>query len=398
MTVGKNSQSLRQDNLCLLLRNILSAETALSRASLAKQVGLARPTVSRLIDELVDLGIVSELEPVRNAVGRPAAPLVPRPGAYCSIGIEVNLNYLAVVVLDLAGAELFKVCESYACRAGSPKQVIGRAFSLLRDFNVPAGMQIVSIWLAVPGLVTPDRKSVITSPNLGWENVTPSAFEWDNLTGLTATISPTNLILANEADASAYTYIYSAPGKLNADATFLYLSAEVGIGAAIVRRGKIFGGQHGWAGEIGHMCVDSAGPVCRCGSNGCLEQYAGLEAMVRRAGLERDASIDQLLTAAGEGETKAEQALCECARALGIAVANVLNLLDLDLVILGGHLAALHERISDVLLDELRHRVLSSRWASISVSPSKYGRFTAARGAALAGLEAFIRNPETWSA
>ena len=396
MTVGKNSQSLRQENLRLLLQNILSSEDALSRATLAKQVGLARPTVSRLVDELVDLGIVSELAPVRNTVGRPAAPLVARAGVRCSVGVEVNLNYLAVVVLDLAGAELFKVCDSFTSRTASPKQVIARAFTLLRDFLPPAGMQVVSIWLAVPGLVTPDRKTVVTSPNLGWENVTPSDFAEEGPTGLAAGISPANLVLANEADASAYTYIYSAPGRLNPDATFLYLSAEVGIGAAIVRGGKIFGGQHGWAGEIGHTCVDSAGPACRCGSNGCLEQYAGLEAMARRAGLKEDASIDQLLTAAEQGDTKAEHALCECARALGIAVANVLNLLDLDLVILGGHLAALHDQISNMFLAELRHRVLSSRWASISVSPSKYGRFTAARGAALAGMEAFVHNPEVW--
>ena len=179
MTVGKNSQSLRQENLRLLLQNILSSGEALSRATLAKQVGLARPTVSRLVDELVDLGIVSELAPVRNTVGRPAAPLVARAGVRCSVGVEVNLNYLAVVVLDLAGAELFKVCDSFTSRTASPKQVIARAFTLLRDFLPPAGMQVVSIWLAVPGLASLDRKTVVTSPNLGGENVTPSDFVED---------------------------------------------------------------------------------------------------------------------------------------------------------------------------------------------------------------------------
>lgn len=101
--------------------------------------------------------------------------------------------------------------------------------------------------------------------------------------------------MVNEADASAYSVLYKNPGQIGGTSDFLYLSAGVGVGAALIYEGRLFSGQHGWAGEIGHMCVDTAGPKCSCGSNGCLEQYAGLDAMLTRANLPVGESVAPLI-------------------------------------------------------------------------------------------------------
>ena len=191
--------------------------------------------------------------------------------------------------------------------------------------------------------------------------------------------------------------LYKNPDKIGGTSDFLYLSAGVGVGAALIYEGRLFSGKHGWAGEIGHMCVDTAGPKCSCGSNGCLEQYAGLDAMLTRANLPVGESVAPLIDHMAKGNLQARKTVDLCAKSLGTTIANVLNLLDLDTVVMGGHFAQLFNYMEVILMSELKYRLLSSRWSSITVKPGQHGTFTAARGASLLGFERFLRKPELWA-
>ena len=178
--------------------------------------------------------------------------------------------------------------------------------------------------------------------------------------------------------------------------SFLYLSGEVGVGGAMVVDGAGFGGRHGWSGEIGHTVIDPNGPLCRCGSTGCLEQYAGKDALMRAAGLDLDRPIGDLQRAAEDGNPAALDSLAGGARALGTAVANAINLMDVENVVLGGIYAALAPFLIPTIEDSLRSRVLSAPWSGLQVSAATIREDAALTGAASTVLADVIDDPSAW--
>src|SRR5699024_8919941 len=126
-------------------------------------------------------------------------------------------------------------------------------------------------------------------------------------------------------------------------------------------------GVHNVAGELGHVCVDPAGPSCRGGATGCLEAFAGTAAILRAAGLPAASDLRQVSSAVEPGIEKAEQAVARAARALGIALAALVNLVDVRAVVLGTTLAELTEPMRPVIEAELSARVLAAQWAPVSL-------------------------------
>ena len=197
------------------------------------------------------------------------------------------------------------------------------------------------------------------------------------------------LLVDNEANLAALTEIDSHLGE-----SFIYVSGEIGIGAAIIVDGRCFTGLHGWAGEIGHIMVDRGGPDCACGATGCLEMYAGKQALTLGAGLEADASIDALVEACERGDSLARTAVLGAAEALGIALGACINIVDVSSVVLGGIFAPLVPYLSAPLLTELATRVLSSRWVDdLTVRASSGGLYAATTGGGLAVLGQAIADP-----
>jgi predicted NBD/HSP70 family sugar kinase len=231
---------------------------------------------------------------------------------------------------------------------------------------------------------------LLRAPNLGWSDERPG----EVLAGtLPAHLVP---VLGNEADLAARTVAEAAPGRSGAHRDFLYLSGQIGIGGAAVLGGRVMTGSSGWAGEVGHVCVDPDGPACRCGSTGCLEQYAGRDALLAAAGLPRGTAPAVLAGAAGRGEPAALQALDTAAWALGVALAGALNLLDIPTVVLGGHLGELGDQLCPRVQEHLARRVLSARWRRPAIAAAAGGPGAGATGAALRAFDAVLSGPADW--
>jgi predicted NBD/HSP70 family sugar kinase len=177
---------------------------------------------------------------------------------------------------------------------------------------------------------------------------------------------------------------------------FIYLSGEIGIGGAAVLGGRMLTGSHGWAGEIGHVCVDPNGPSCRCGSTGCLEQYAGRRALLEAAGLPSDANPDVLVDAVREGSDVARAALDRAAWGLGVALASVVNVLDIPTIVLGGHLGIVADLLRARLQEQLQARILSATWVPPSVEVPIADSAPGATGAAYQVLEKVLEHPARW--
>ena len=196
--------------------------------------------------------------------------------------------------------------------------------------------------------------------------------------------------VGNEADYAALTIVQTAPGRTGDLDAFLYVSGNVGIGSASVMRGQVMAGRHGWAGELGHVCVDPDGPRCGCGATGCLEAVAGRRAMLAASGLD---DWDAFLRAAEQPDAALAAVLDRVAHALGVALAGALNLLDLSHIVLGGHLAGLAPRLLPVVEEELGVRVLSAPWAQVTITTADTGAAPGALGAAYRGVNELLEHP-----
>src|SRR3954447_9150829 len=298
---------------------------------------MRRATASRLVDELVAGGLLDQGERLAPPPpGRPATPLLPGSG-FAALGLQVDAGLLAARVLDLRGRIVAERVEDGDFRGSDPAATLARLGALVAELRLPRPLRLGRAGPALPGIV--DGDLLLRAPNLGWSDARPADHLPDGL----------HPVLGNEADLAARTVAEAAPGRPGPHRDFVYLSGQIGVGGAAVLGGRVMAGSDGWAGEMGHVCVDPDGPPCRCGSTGCLEQYAGRHALLAAAGLPLDAGPEKLRARAAAGDPATRAALATATRALAVALAGVVNVLDIPTVILGGHLG----QLADLLRPEL---------------------------------------------
>ena len=389
---GARQSTLRASNLALVMRTVCGSAEPLSRADVAGATGMTRATAARLVDELVAGGLVDEAdrEPTPRR-GRPATPLVP--GArLAALGLQVDAGLLAARVLDLRGRVVAETVEEGDFLGSDPGATLARLGRLAARLTaaLPGDVRLVEAGLALPGIVDADAGVLLRAPNLGWTDERPA----DLLSAELPHGLP--LRLGNEADLAARAFADDAPGRPGRHRDFLYLSGQIGVGGAIVHAGEVLGGSSGWAGEVGHVCVDPAGPACRCGSTGCLEQYAGRHALLTEAGLPLDTPADRLRELAVQGDPAALRALSTAAQALAVALASIVNVLDVPTVVLGGHLGELADLLHEELEQGLARRVLSARWRRPRLEAAAAVPAAGATGAALRALSDVVREPSRW--
>ena len=401
---------VRRGNLALVLGRIAQsgAGTHLTRAQVAAASGLTKASVSSLVLDLLDAGIVREigLNP-QGERGRPGVGLELNP-ARGVMGMEINVDYLSAGVTDLAGNLLLHQTREQDNRIASPGSVAAALAGLAADLRGNAeaqGVRILGGGLAVPGLVDVKTGTVITAPNLGWST---EALDLDALLpGV-----PLGTILFNEANAAALAELRYRP---DGGADFLFVSGEVGVGGGLVIGSELFTGPHGHAGELGHVVVLPDGAACSCGGTGCLETVAGQDAIFAAAGIATQAApagpadsasrsgpaasgpsrsecLAQLLSALAAGDADALAAVTRAGRFLGVAVASTVRLLNISSVVLGGHFAILGEWIMPALSDSLE-RYAPGKVLPGNISLSGVGQAGALLGAAGSVVRSLVEAP-----
>jgi predicted NBD/HSP70 family sugar kinase len=380
---------LRALNLELVFRHVLAADTPVSRTELAAATGLTRPTITRIVEELIAGRLVTETGATPDGrAGRPRMGLTVSRSGPAGLGLDIRTDGLAACVVDLTGAVRHLAFAPFSdAEAPAVLDRLGRMATEAVDAASAEGLTVVTATLAVPGPT--DGGLVRTAPSLGWRDVNAGALLAERLA---------HLDLVTDVDNEAN---LAARGELRRATPdhFLYVSGGLDIGAGIILDRRLMRGSHGWGGELGHVTVDPDGKPCGCGSRGCLQTYASVGAIlggeIPPAGQN---AVNALLGWADAGRPETLAAFDTAARALGIAIANVLNLLDIDTVFLGGSYALLASWFTAGIEAELTQRVLSSRWAPITVRPAMLGPDAAAIGAAMAVVDRVRRDPTAWLA
>ncbi|WP_030694256.1 ROK family transcriptional regulator [Streptomyces globisporus] len=385
-----DKSGVRRHNLSLVLRTVHEAGET-TRAAVAARVGLTRPAVSSLVEQLLDLGLLVESgKTFSGQAGRPGTVLKPADTGPAGLGIEINVDYVTVCVVDLTGTDRVRRTEHLDNRDAEAADVLARAARIAADaldaaaerHLVPAGAG-----LALPGLLSDG--TVRQAPNLGWNEIPVEALFGEALTALRPGTAGLPVTSDNEANMAALAELWF--GELGDLRTFLHLTGEIGVGGAIVVHGELLRGAHGFAGEIGHLVVDAEGPRCRCGSRGCLEQYAGQTALLASAGA---TGVQDLARRAEAGEPRALAALADAGRMLGRALSGAVNLLDPEAVVLGGIYPHLMPWLAPAVVEELATRVVSGLWAPDAKRLRPASATTdASRGAAALVLHDVLSDP-----
>lgn len=386
---------LRRTNLGLVLRS-LRDQGPRSRAALASGLGLTRSTVSSLVGELVERGLVREGQVQRSAVGRPGTEVELDGAGVCGLGAEVNVRRITVVALDLTGRVVSEKRLALDARALSVTQVVVHLVALIASVvseQEAAGRRPVGLTIAVAGLVDRSRDLLVRGPNLDWRDVPVGDLVRERLdVGFPVHVdNDGNLAAAAEA----------TPGVPDRQ-DILVLYGETGIAGGIVADGRLLRGRHGYAGEFGHLTVQPDGRTCGCGRTGCWETVSGLPALLERVADPDDAVRDpqtpledrlaEVRRRADAGDPRTLAALDHVGTWVGRGAAVLANALDPAAIVLSGYFAAVGEHLLPAIERELHAGVLAADAGGTRVDVSTLGFGAAVRGGALAALEA------VWSA
>ena len=392
--------SIRRTNLGLVLR-LLRDSGARSRARIATDTGLPKATISSLIAELVEHGLVSEGELERDgAVGRPGHAVEIDGRTVCGIGLEVNVDYLSVIALNLRGDLVAEGRTAVDVREAGPAPVLDSAAGLVQDtINTlrQRGIRTLGVTLAAPGMIDLDAGTVSYASNIGWREVAV-------VDGLRSRLGPSAppVHLENDAKLGAIAeYLVASAAGIH---DLLYLTGETGVGAGIIAGGRLLRGTAGFAGEVGHLPLGPAdGPRCACGRTGCWETEVGLAALLRFAADPDDTVCDpsvdlvqrlaELRRRADSGDRRTLAALERIADGLGPGLVLLLDLLNPRLAVLGGYFAYFGDYLVERVRREVDTSVMAPHAGGCEIGLSTLGFTAAARGGACLALDAVYEDP-----
>ncbi|MDH3818522.1 MAG: ROK family transcriptional regulator [Myxococcales bacterium] len=383
-----------------LILNLLWKEREISRADLARSTGLSRSTVSAIVNDLLDTGLVKEARAGISSGGRRPIILEFQDRSSFIVGIELGATHVSCVLTDL----ICNVRASWAAPApvrddpvlALKKMTMG--VSAVLDADGVQASQVLGIGVAVPSPVNNKRPGELLPL------VVPKWDGYNVATHLEESFKRP-VFVDNDANLGALAELWWGTGSSSKD--LAYIKVATGIGAGLIIDGRIFRGSGGIAGEIGHTSIDPNGPPCVCGLNGCLSMFVGTPALLRRAkdellarGSKRKppTSIDELVNAALDGEPSCVEVLRYTGNTLGVGIANMLNLLNPGTVIIGGGIARAGDLILDPLQEAIRGLSLPASIRETEIKTTGLNEWGIAVGAATLALEAALETPSLFPA
>lgn len=363
---------------------VLRRRGKVSRAEIARETGLSRSTVSSLVGGLIGEGLVLERvgeaddhDPGRaRASGRPPVLLAFDASAGLALGIAFGHSHVRVALADLSSEVLGERRREHdvdrEALAG-----LDAAAEMARELLDEVGAdrdRVIGAGMGLSGPIDHARGRTGTREILpGWFGIAAQA-EMEARVGV-----PVRL----ENDANLGALAEAAFGAGRGSGHLVYLMLSSGIGAGLFLNGRLYRGVTGMAGEVGHLLVDESGPLCRCGNRGCLETFAAgppLAELVSDSKGET-VSIEAMLAMAADGDPGARRVLEDAGRIAGRSVAGLCNLLNPELVVVGGRLATAGDLLLDPLRESVRRHAIGAAAEAVRVRPGVLGERAEVLGA-----------------
>jgi glucokinase len=314
-----------------------------------------------------------------------------------ALGIDLGGTKLLVAIVAPDGRVVYHVVAPSRAKEG-PDAVVGRMVSASKRVSALAGValgKLAGVGVAVAGLLDSRRGIVTTSPNLpGWEDTPVREIMAEKL-GIPA-------LVVNDADAAAVGEHRFGAGR--GTRHMLYITVSTGVGGGIIIDGRLYSGASGCAGEFGHMAVDPDGPLCACGRRGCWEALASGSAIAREAasrlrkgeksilaGCRRTVTAEDVGKAAQDGDRLAREVIASAARYLGIGLANLVNIFNPEMIVIGGGVSNLGNLLLGPARETIDRQAFPLLAGAVKIVRSQVGAAVGAVGAATLVFERLVK-------
>lgn len=369
------SNTIRDINRQIILNHIRE-NSPISRADIARFTDLQRSTVSLIVEELKNIGLIEEIEG-ESSGGRPPQLLSLRTAHAVAVGVDLQKERTIVAASDLAG----RILEQEEFPTDKDFEVaIERVIKSVKYFINKNGGSIEGIGVSVPALVEPVSGKVLNVPHLNWREP-PFAERLKTATGLPVKID-------NDANAAAIAELWFGRPEISAVRDFVLVLIHKGIGTGIVFDGQIYRGKDGIAGEFGHMTIGKNAPIdCAAGQYNCWEAFASERSAVARyvklLGKQDGTgkiSFTGLVNLALDGDEKAQRALKETAYFIGVGIANLFQGLSPEVAIVTGTIVRVWSLVVDNVMAGAQS-ALCQGFPTVKVIPSTLGNYPTLMGA-----------------
>ncbi|MGK5557727.1 ROK family transcriptional regulator [Actinomadura kijaniata] len=380
-------RDLRRDNRSVLLW-ALYFDQPCTRQDLSRATGLSPASVSNVMRELIEEGLVVEAGSVESEGGRPHVLLRIDPDHGYVVGVDVGETRVRVELFDLMMVERAKAEYPLDPRTHGAEVVVAHILEGLTAVLADGGVDpaaVLGVGIGVPGLVLRDPEILVHGPTYGWDSVP--------LERMLRRGTDLPLHIDNGAKTMGQAELWFGAGRGAQHAVIGLIGS--GVGASIISNGVTHRGSTSSAGEWGHVTVTVGGRECRCGSAGCLEAYAGAEAILDRYGRplpggDQESALAALLDLA-DRDGHAARVLEETALYLGAGIANLINLFDPERVILGGWAGLmLGERMLPAIREATRRHSRVHPFTTVSIELCRLGPDAVALGAATLPVERLL--------
>lgn len=383
MKLTWNQQVVKRNNKSLVFQ-IIQEQAPISRADIAGRLGLNKSTVSSLVNELVEEELAYETGPGESSGGRRPVMLLFNQYAGYSIGIDIGVNYILGVLTDLQGNIVNeKNINIHRLGYQDVMKNVKKIIDSLLEAVPPSRYGVVGIGVGVPGIVDKEGQ-VLLAPNLGWEKVFLKQQLEDQYN--------LPIIIENEANAGAYGEKRFGAGQERNN--IIYISAGIGIGVGLILNGELYQGINGFSGEAGHMKIEIAGRKCSCGREGCWEAYASEHALLENAKkhFDKETSLEELIDHSEQNTVN--ELFNETGKYLGYGIANLINTLNPEQVIIGNRMSVAKPFLKAGLEKAIGEQGLQFHQDNLEITFSKLSIYSAALGVSAFVVENFFKKEQ----
>jgi len=366
--------------------NTIKTLGPVSRTEIAKHSGLSAATITAISAELLESGLIFEKEAGDSSGGRKPILLALNPRGGFVIGAKLTEDHISVALTDLEATVL--ASQTIPLAEISQQAILDALCQVVNDIlaaNKVDRRRFYGVGVGLAGIVDPGRGLLRQSPIFGWDQV-PVA-------DLLCSSVEAPVYIDNDVNTLTLTELWFGRGQ-GID-NFLTVTIGRGVGLGIVLGGKLYTGARGGAGELGHTVIDPAGPLCACTKRGCLETYVSDPALLRQAqeaGLDVS-TIEMLIGKADAGNPLARAILAQAGELLGRAIANLVNLLVPQLIILSGEGVRVGEWMFGPMRRSLQEQVMPPLRRDVDLQIDVWDEYAWARGAAGLVLRHLFESP-----
>ncbi|WP_058961657.1 ROK family transcriptional regulator [Type-E symbiont of Plautia stali] len=361
---------------------LLIASHGMSRTAIAENMKLSKAAISPLVKEMLNAGLLEESLAESSGQGRPSVLLKMRADSAYFLGASLLGEYVVLVLIDMHGLVL---ASTHMPLDPDPQQLSATLAAAIPDLIAQkciSADQLIGLGVTLSGFVDENQAICVQSALLGWKNV-PLADMLKQQTGLDVSL---------ENDAKALAVSEKIFGVAKKARNFTLISHGDGIGSAHFFQGQLHRGAHGGAGEIAHCTIEPGGRPCRCGKRGCLDTLASLTAIresMRDKALESQ-TIAELEALAVKGNSAAIAILHQAGHALGLSIANIIQMNDPELIVIAHQPDAFDGLLKTVVMQSIDSHVLPSIMGKTPISSIVISEQSWARAAASVAAYRFI--------